>query len=65
MLTAPSRARKPPNQSCQPIPPPENARTAAMNRKAIPKLNVLSPSASIPAALSRPGTARAVMIAPA
>ena len=36
-----------------------------MNRKATPKLNVLRPSASTPAALSSPGTARAVMIAPA
>jgi hypothetical protein len=36
-----------------------------MNRKATPKLKVLSPSASIPAALSNPGTASAVMIAPA
>ena len=36
-----------------------------MNRKAAPKLNVLSPSAFTPAALSKPGTDSAVMIAPA
>ena len=36
-----------------------------MNRNAIPKLSVLNPLASMPAALSSPGTARAVMIAPA
>ena len=36
-----------------------------MNRNATPRLNVVRPFASMPAALSRPGTASAVMIEPA
>ena len=66
MLPPPISASRPPNQSCQPHAAAATQRgRAAMNRKATPKLNVLRPSASIPAALSRPGTASAVMIAPA
>ena len=59
MFTPPRRASRPPNQSCQPQPPPLAARTTAMNRKAIPKQNVPSPSTSMPAALRTPGAARA------
>ena len=67
MFTPPISASRPPNQSCQPQPPPLSARTAAMNRNATPKQNVPMPSTSmpIPAAFRTPGTARAVMSAPA
>ena len=65
MFTPPSSASRPPNQACHPSPPPEAALTAAMNRKATPKQNVPRPSRARPASVSTPGTASAVMIAPA
>ena len=40
MFDAADQREQPPNQSCQPQPPPLSARTAAMNRNATPKQNV-------------------------
>ena len=62
---APITARSPPSAACQPTPPPDTQRTAAMNRNATPRQNVPTPlPETIPAASRRSGAASATMIDP-